>query len=69
MNTGRFEPKCEVSGGENMLRKIRRIVKEFITFKYESEAEMLEHGGSMCARGYGVYEVKNGYIVTYEKNI
>ena len=52
-----------------MLRKIRRVVKEFITFKYESEAEMLEHGGSMCARGYGVYEVKNGYIVTYEKNI
>lgn len=52
-----------------MLRKIKREVKEFITFKYETDKEKYEHAGEMAVQGYSVYEVLNEFTIIYTKGI
>jgi hypothetical protein len=51
------------------LRKVKRAVKEFITFKYEDDKEKYNHAGFMGVRGYSVHEVKDELTVIYVRDL
>lgn len=52
-----------------VLRKIKREVKEFITFKYENDKEKYKHAGEMAVQGYAVHGVLDELTVVYEKRM
>lgn len=51
------------------MRKVKRAVEEFVTYKYESKEEKYEHAGAMSVQGYTVYEVKDELTVVYVKGL
>lgn len=51
------------------MRKVKRVVKEFLTIKYEDDKEKYEHAGFMGVRGYSVHEVKDELTVIYVRDL